>query len=169
MTARVPGLSLDRGDAQPARYGIAVGSWIPVRLSRPVASGDPGLVSFRTTRAVYGNAGSVPAGSLIFATKHFSRAAGRLECSAVQWVIRGKAYPMKGLVFGVDRQPGLVAWIRPPTHSAAAWYHWLARLPGVPAPPDWLQTMPAPRPQARPALQGFAPVQPALIQLMEEF
>lgn len=102
-------------------FGISIGTKIKVKLDSGASNVQPGYVQVKVDQDVYGAKKILERGSSIFMRVEAVRGSTRLFGNAVRGKTRVKEdeFDIRGNIFGVDGQPGLVATVVSDGHTLA--------------------------------------------------
>ena len=89
-------------------FGVRLGTWLNASLDRNTTSGESGEVELTLTADAIGDRRTVPAGTLLFASKALNNATKRMEMVVTHGITpTGLEFEMHGLVFDPRKTPGL--------------------------------------------------------------
>jgi len=105
------GAASSRSDAvkqKQRRFGILIGSWFEARMSRETTNADPGLIEIKIINDVEGNHRTLPAGTMLFASKRYNAGTKRLDLHIIQGVLPGgEEIIVDALVYDSSQVAGL--------------------------------------------------------------
>lgn len=89
-------------------FGVKRGTWAEVSLSRPVSSADSGSVEYQLTDPVVGDFKTLPAGTVLFASKRINESTERLESQIyLAQMPDGEEVELSGWIYGTNKVAGL--------------------------------------------------------------
>ena len=89
-------------------FGVKRGTWAEVSLSRPVSSADSGSVEYQLSDPVVGDFKTLPAGTVLFASKRINESTERLESQVyLAQMPSGEEVKLSGWVYGTNKVAGL--------------------------------------------------------------
>ena len=89
-------------------FGVKRGTWAEVSLSRPVSSADSGSVEYQLSDPVVGDLKTLPAGTVLFASKRINESTERLESQVyLAQMPDGEEVKLSGWVYGTNKVAGL--------------------------------------------------------------
>lgn len=89
-------------------FGVKRGAWAEVSLSRPVSSADSGSVEYQLSGPVVGDFKTLPAGTVLFASKRINESTERLESQVyLAQMPDGEEIKLSGWIYGTNKVAGL--------------------------------------------------------------
>jgi hypothetical protein len=89
-------------------FGVKRGTWAEVSLSRPVSSADSGSVEYLLSDPVVGDFKTLPAGTVLFASKRINESTERLESQVyLAQMPDGEEAKLSGWIYGTNKVAGL--------------------------------------------------------------
>lgn len=90
------------------KFGISMGTWMKVSLTRNVSSAESGQIEFTLEETILGRYKDLPAGTVFFANKSFNSANKRLESLVITALLpTGEEYQISAQVYELDQTAGL--------------------------------------------------------------
>ena len=89
-------------------FGISLGTWFEVSLTRNVSNAESGQVELTVIEDVPGSRRTMPSGTLLFAEKNYNQGTKRLDCRAVRGITpKGYEFKISAWCFDLQKVAGL--------------------------------------------------------------
>lgn len=91
------------------KFGIPIGTWAKCRLLRPVSSSDGGFMDIVLTEDLKGRYNTIPANTVLFASKRINESTERLEANVQKALTPDEQEidSITAMLFSVDKSAGL--------------------------------------------------------------
>lgn len=93
-------------------FGVRLGTWFTANLNRNISNAEPGSAELVLSQDVLGDHKTLPAGTILFATKQINGATKRMELMVQRGITPdGKEFTAKAIVYDTQKVSGLTGII----------------------------------------------------------